>query len=512
VADGTAVVPSDQGVFAAGDVPLTSTAPAATPAVANAWADKIKPKRTDIAEGSLWWYLVNAFLGGIVLNFMPCVLPVIAIKVLGFANQAGESRGRVLVLNIAYSVGVIAVFVLLASLATLPGLISGWDSAIIGINTLTGMSIPTGNLDWGQLFQLPQFNVAMASIVFAMGLSLLGVFEIPVPGMVGNVQNHREGPMGAFLTGILATLLATPCTGPFMGAALSWSVTQSPAVIYAVWSTIGLGMAFPYILCGIFPKAVAWIPKPGMWMVRLKEFAGFVLMGTVVWIVSYLNITYVLPLLVILLGIAMSLWMISNLYNYSSTSRRKWTVRAFSAAIAVAAVYLASTTIFDVADDRARQNAEDYIARSRLNIDVPAAPANRAELEWVRFTGESLDSALSDGRTVFIDFTANWCNICKVNEAVVLNTEDTKQFFEELGVVAMKADMTNYSPELEEWKTKFGGSGLPHYVVISARDATNPRVFSGPISTDQVQKEIRQVGPSRGFERNAASADAAVMK
>ena len=235
--------PPKTETFTLGDLrgagPLPAAEPDTTPKIVVA---------KEVAEGSLWFYLGGAFLGGILLNVMPCVLPVLAIKVLSFVQQAGESRSRIFFLNVAYTVGVLAVFLTLATLA---------------VGTKLGLSF-VGDFSWGGLFQHTRFNLVMACVVFGMGLSLLGVFEIPVPGMVGSAagQNQSEGVAGAFLTGIFATLLATPCTGPLMATALGWSIRQPPLVVYLIWGVMGLGMASPYLALGLFPKFIKLLPKP----------------------------------------------------------------------------------------------------------------------------------------------------------------------------------------------------------------------------------------------------------
>ena len=309
------------------------------------------------SQDSLRLYLLYAFLGGLILNVMPCVLPVIAIKAMSFVQQAGESRGRILSLNLVYSAGVISVFLVLASLAAF------------------------AQLGWGGLFQHPGFNLVMACVVFAMGLSLLGVYEIPVPGFAGGSvgTQQREGLLGAFLTGILATVLATPCSGPFLGTTLGWSVRQPTAVIYLVWGVMGLGMASPYVLFGLFPAAVKWLPRPGMWMIRLKEFAGLVLMGTVVFILSFLDRSLTIPLLIMLLGIALGLWMIGKLYDINSSSSRKGFVRVTALVVTVA------VCVFG------------------YGLRNPGVT-----LSWQAFTEDGLEEAVAANQTVLVDFTADW--------------------------------------------------------------------------------------------------------
>ncbi len=370
------------------------------------------------SEHGLAMYLVFAFLGGMILNVMPCVLPVIAIKVMSFVQQAGESRARIFQLNVVYSAGVIAVFLILATLAVFLG------------------------YGWGGLFQNANFNLIMACIVFAMGLSLLGVFEIPLPGMVGTAagKQHQEGLVGAFSTGILATLLATPCSGPFLGATLGWSITQPPLIVYLVWGVMGLGMAFPYLVIGAFPSTVKWLPKPGTWMVRLKEFAGFVLMGTVIFIVHILQDDYTIPALVMLLGIALGLWMIGNLYDINSHIRHKTTVR-------VTAIVLTAV-----------------ICLFGFNLTLKS----ETELPWKPFTESTLSASLAENKTVLIDFTADWCLTCKRNEKFALNTQETLDLVKNHDVVTLYADYTGESEEIRRWLEKFESISVPLTVIFPA--------------------------------------------
>lgn len=385
--------------------------------------------RNDQQDETLGLFLVYAFLGGLILNVMPCVLPVIAIKVLSFVQQAGQSRGRVLLLNLTYSAGVISVFLLLASLAVF------------------------AKLGWGNLFQKTEFQVAMSCVVFAMGLSLMGVFEIPVPGMVGSAagKQHQEGPLGAFLTGIFATLLATPCSGPFLGVTLGWSVKQPAHITYLVWSVMGLGMASPYVLLGFFPGWVKFLPRPGNWMVTFKEVCGFILMGTVIFLMSSLKANWILPLLILLLAMGFSLWMIGQLYTINSTDRRRWTVRSMAALVSVVGCWMA----MGLADEK---------------------PGTH-ELPWQAFDGVTLKNELRQGRTVFVDFTADWCLACKSNKKLAYNTADTLERVKKHNIVAMKADWTDGSAAIEEWLNAFDSVSIPLAAIFPANDPLHPIIL-----------------------------------
>lgn len=419
----------------------------------SAFANTEKFDTPDSAD-SLWFYILSAFFGGMILNVMPCVLPVIAIKVMSFVQQAGENRGRILVLNLTYAVGVISVFLVLATLT---------------------VSLQLG---WGGLFRRPEFNVVMACLVFAMGLSLLGVFDIPVPGFVGSAagQQRQEGLLGAFLTGVLATLLATPCSGPFLGATLGWSVRQPVPVTYLVWTVMGVGMAVPYVVFGLFPGAIKWLPKPGNWMVRFKEFCGFVLMGTVIFIISFIDDRYTIPVLIMLMGIALGLWMIGNLYDPVTHIRRKWTVRLTAFALTAGICWFG------------------YNFHSGI------------KLPWQPFSESTLQQMLSQNRTVLVDFTADWCLTCKANETFALNTKRTLNLVEEHGVVPLYADYTNESDEIRRWLEKFDSISVPLTVIFPADRPTKPIVLRDVYTQRTLLEKLREAVEPAGMQAQRAAA------
>jgi len=227
-----------------------------------------------------------AFLAGFLLNLMPCVLPVVGLKLLSFVQQAQSDRRRILLMNFAYTAGLVFVMLVLASLAVFAG------------------------MGWGGQFSSTGFTIILAAIVFAFGLSFLGVWEIPLPGFVSTVPGRipQEGYAGAFGKGILSTLLATPCSGPFLGTALAWAVTQSAVFTYGVFVTVGLGMASPYLVIGAFPALIRFLPKPGNWMITFKYVMGFVMLATVVYLLSFVAIASVVPTILLLLGIGIAVW------------------------------------------------------------------------------------------------------------------------------------------------------------------------------------------------------------
>jgi thiol:disulfide interchange protein len=439
--------------FALGSLNGAGPVPGALPGLeGDALAQKFSAAEADAANLPL--FLGLAFLGGLILNVMPCVLPVVAIKVMSFVQQAGENRGRVFALNAVYSLGVISVFLLLAALAALPEWF-GWLFEALGLES--------GEFSWGGLFQSEAFTVVMVGVVFALGMSLLGAFEIPIPGMIGSAAGsaQREGLPGAFMTGAFATLLATPCTGPFMGSALFWSVKQPPAVTFLVWATMGLGMASPYLLFGLVPGAVKLIPKPGMWMVHFKQFAGFILMGTVVWLMSNLKSTDIIPLLVMLLGVGVTLWMIGTVQpSPSAAKRRIVTVGAIALGLGIGA----------------------------FGYGMTVEPTHK--LAWEQFSTERLNELRNQGKPVLIDFTADWCQNCHWNERFALNTKETKALVQKHGVVPLVADFSDESPEIQEWLDRFGALGVPLTVIFPANRPNDPIVLDGVYTQGTLLKSL----------------------
>lgn len=299
-----------------------------------------------------------AFLAGLILNIMPCVLPVIGLKVLSFVQQAGENPRRVLFLNLIFAAGIISVFLLLAGFAAFMG------------------------MGWGGLFESQAFTIVMVSVVFAFGLSFLGVWEIPIPGFVAASNSgkaaQQEGYMGAFLKGILTTLLATPCSGPLLIPAVTWAIAQPPTITFLTFLSLGVGMAFPFILIGFKPSLVSWLPKPGEWMETFKQLMGFVMIATAVFFFNPITDKFEMPVLAFMVFLSLACWMAGriSLLQTFPVRMRKW-----FAAIAVLGLGV-------------------YVS---FYLMVP-----QNELEWEPFSRVTLDERIEEGKIVFIDFTADW--------------------------------------------------------------------------------------------------------
>jgi thiol:disulfide interchange protein len=400
-----------------------------------------------------------SLVGGLILNLMPCVLPVIGLKVLSFVEQAGQSRARVLTLNLWYSLGLLSVFAMLATAAV------------------------SLNLGWGQQFQSTGFNIVMSGIVFAMALSFLGVWEIPLPGFVGtgkaNDLQQKEGAGGAFFKGVLTTVLATPCSGPFLGPVFGFTLQQPPVVTYIVFLCIGLGMASPYLLIGAFPRLIKFLPKPGVWMDTFKQMLAFVLLGTVVFMFTFLKRDYVVPTFGMLVAIWAGCWWIGRTPLYEGA--RKLTF-AWGQGLAAAAI-------------------AGYVSFALLG------PAERV-LPWQPYSPERLTQLTASGKTVMVDFTAEWCLTCKLNLKNSIDVQDVKQVVEANGVVPLLADWTDESEEIKRALEGLGSNSIPVLAIFPAGKPTEPIIMRDLISSRAaVIDALKQAGPSRASAgTNTASA------
>lgn len=300
-------------------------------------------------------YLVMAFFAGLILNAMPCVLPVIGLKVLSFVKQAAEDRFKIFMLNLAFAAGLMFVFLLIATAAAFFGL--GWG-------------------DW--LTKSVAGSMIITSVVFAFGLSMLGVWEIPIPGL--STSGKEEGLSGAFLLGILTTILATPCTGPLLVPATAVVAGQPVWVAYAIFTCLGFGMAVPYLLIGVFPALIKWLPKPGPWMDTFKQITGFVLIGTVIFLLAGYTeepqSKYLVSLLAILLGIGFGCWWIgTSAYATKAIKRQMGWVWGIGIIVATCVA-------------------------SYFFLGPPLH-----ELEWKSFSVAEIERYHDENQVVFVDFT-----------------------------------------------------------------------------------------------------------
>jgi cytochrome c biogenesis protein CcdA len=423
-----------------------------------------KLKVEDATDRSLAYILPIAFLGGFLLNFMPCVLPVIGLKVMSFVQQAGEHRARVFALNVWYALGMLTIFWLLATLAS---------AASLGLSDQS--------LGWGEQFNYDSFTIPLLSVVFVMGLSFIGVWEIPLPGFMGTGRAgelaQKEGLGGAFFKGIVTTILATPCSGPGLATALTWSATKPPGLVYLVFTAMGLGMAAPYLLLGAFPRLVRFIPKPGRWMETFKQLMGFVLMGTVVYMFTLIDQQYVIPTLALIFALWAACWWIGRTpitASFVGKAQAWLTAGAFAALVGWFAFgYKADT---------------------------------QHELPWQEFSLAALNEHVQAGRTVMVDFTARWCPTCKVLEKSVLNTKRIHQLVDRNDVVTLVADWSDGDEEIKETLKALGTLQLPVIAVFPAGDPYRPKKLTGMYTRADLVRQLESAGPSAAPPRLASDA------
>ena len=394
----------------------------------------IAPQTNAVADPepgfNLWAKLWAAFLGGLILNVMPCVLPVIALKIFGFVSQAHEEPGRVFRLGLAFVAGVFAFFLGLAAL-------------VIAIKA------GGGRFNFGFQFQNAGILAALIALVFVFAMSMFGLFEITLGSGAAtklDALSGREGYGGAFVHGLFTTLLGTSCTAPFLGPVLGFAVVQPPHVVVAIFLAIAAGMSLPYFLLTWQPAWMKYLPKPGAWMERMKQFMGFVLLALVVWLLGIFGGSRGVEALVGLCGFLLLLGVACWAFGAVRQRAVAWPV--------VVALVAAGWFVF------LKDNLNAAPAKSATNAAVQPGG-----IEWQPFSPESLAKAVAEGRPVFIDFTADWCLNCKYNEKFVLETEPVRAAFREKKIVALKADWTNADPVITEMLKKFKRAGVPVYVL-----------------------------------------------
>ncbi|WDQ16930.1 protein-disulfide reductase DsbD family protein [Rhodopirellula sp. P2] len=397
--------------------------------------------------------LLFAFIGGVILNFMPCVLPVVGLKVMSFVQQAGQDRKRIFFLNVVYALGILSVFAVLTTLAV-----------VLSFN-------------WGQQFTYFPVRLGLTLLMFAMALSYLGVWEIPAPGMAGGKTSQalqqREGYTGAFFKGVFATVLATPCSGPLLGGILGLTFALTSLQTVAVIMIVGVGMALPYLMIGIWPSLVAWLPKPGTWMETLKEFLAFLFLGTVAFFFNQFSDGDKLPVFVAMIGVWFGCWIIGKVPSWSSLQSRLY---AWSGGVA-------SAIIIGVA-------AFQWLG------PAPEPAEGVKTIAWQPYDEAKLKEYQSEGRTVMIDFTAKWCVNCIVNYNVALNTEATRQLIEELDAVPMLADWTDQDPEIEAKLKELQSRSIPVLAIYPGKSPAEPIVLRDLVSQQMVLDALENAGPS----------------
>ena len=392
--------------------------------------------------GGLWTVLLSALLGGMILNLMPCVLPVLSIKLVGLTRQAGAGRRAVRVGFAATGLGIVTSFLAIA--AALVAL--KWSGATLG---------------WGIQFQQPWFLAAMAALTVLFAASLFDWVHVGVPrvviGLGGVTRNAAAGAGGraawieSFLTGAFATLMATPCSAPFVGTAVGFALARGPAEILGIFFCLGLGMALPFFAAALLPGVVGWLPRPGPWMITLRRILGVLLLGTAAWLLAILwsvagpGVTALVSLLLATM-LALAAWAALR----PSAEPRLWPKLATGSI--VAAAVLAAVAM-----------------PSPGPIPPSGAAADGGAGAWQAFDAEALERLVADGSTVLVDVSASWCLTCKVNELTALKTAEVRNRLSRPGTVVMRADWSRPDPAISRYIQGFGRYGIPLDVVYGPR-------------------------------------------
>ncbi|MEC4718411.1 thioredoxin family protein [Noviherbaspirillum sp. CPCC 100848] len=402
--------------------------------------------------------LVFAFLGGAILNLMPCVFPVLSLKVLGFAQHAGDRR-KVVAGGLAYTAGVVTSFLLLAGL-------------------LLALRGSGEQLGWGFQLQSPMFVAALAVLFSLIGLNLAGLFEFGSVLPSGIASARARNPVADdFLSGVLTVLIASPCTAPFMGVALGAALTQPTPQAMAVFGVLGLGMAAPYLTASLFPRLARLLPRPGAWMARFKTFMAFPMFATVVWLIwvlgQQIGINGVAAILALLVAVAFAAWMsgIPMRTNWNKLASMGTTGALVVAVSVWAWPSLQSEPLTDVSGKEATTSA------------------------WHAWSTEAVERARQEGRPVFVDFTAAWCVTCQYNKRTTLSDEALLKEFAAKNVLLLRADWTRRDERITQELTRLGRSGVPVYAFY-APSSNKPKLLSELLSVAEVRQTLEVLSKS----------------
>jgi len=423
-------------------------------------APAVSASRPAPAHG-IFMFLLFGFLGGLILNLMPCVLPVISLKIFGFVQQAGQSRQKIFRSGIAFTIGIFAWFIALAVL----------------LIVLKGAG---RDVTWGGFqFTNPYFVLVLSVIVLVFALNLFGVFEISLPQSVTRSllsTSERKDLLGSFAQGVFATVLATPCTAPFLGTALGFAFTQSAVVIMAMFIAVAAGMSAPYLLLSAQPAWLRFLPRPGPWMVHVKQFMGFLLLATLLFLLYVLGAERGLEGAIwascFLLVISVACWMKGAFVLPTASALKRIVVLVLMLLLVI--------------------GSGVYFIGGKFQSTQFASADSQIRGDWQPFTPERLQTELEQGRTVFVDFTAAWCLTCKFNEASVLEAQDVRAAFERHGIVKMRADWTNGDPVITKLLQQFGRPGVPLYVLYPAKNE-EPIVFPEVLTKGMVLEKLESV-------------------
>jgi thiol:disulfide interchange protein DsbD len=424
--------------------------------VLSADAGTVAAPAQPISFGALAQSFGLAFLGGLLLNLMPCVFPVLFLKGLSLVNSGNEERKKLRAHGFVYTAGILVAF---------------W--ALVG--ALLALRAAGGALGWGFQFQSPVFLALMGSLLFFLGLSLAGQFEIGLTlTSAGGSLAAKQGHTGSFFTGVLAVVVATPCSAPFMGTAVGYALEQPAVITFAVFTALAFGLALPYLALTLHPAWTRLLPKPGVWMEILRQAISVPIFLTVIWLAWVLAGGYGATVLTALLGsfllLAIAGWFLG-----------RWPAKRWSAAVAVALIaVVVGVSVY----------AQKFAAEPAAG-GVPQSGTASAGAAWEPWSANAVQKYQAAGRPVFVDFTANWCLSCQVNERVALSQPEVKQAFAGANVALLKADWTREDPAITAALAGLGRSAVPVYALYVPGENSPrllPQVLTPGIVTDALGK------------------------
>ncbi len=444
----TAAPTSLHGLLKLGDAEAYDLTVPVTPGTLAASLQGANRKHSSLDKASsitLFSAVILALLGGLLLNLMPCVFPVLFLKGLALVNSSGEERSRQRLHGLMYTLGI---------------LVSFW--AVVTV--LLVLRAGGRELGWGFQLQSPTFVAMLAMLLFFLALSLAGQFELGLSlTSAGGGLAQKQGLTGSFFTGVLATVVATPCMAPLMGAAVAFALAQPAWITFLVFTTLGVGLALPYLALTLQPQWTRILPRPGAWMEVLKQLTAVPLFATAIWLA----------------------WVFGHLYSGSAgagVDRLVWLLASFLV-IAVAGWALGKWP--------ARWgSAIVAIALLAFAVFLPLRKPKAETLAWQSWTPQTFAAARASGKPVFIDFTADWCLSCKFNEGAVLRSHDVESMLAQYHVELLKADWTRYDPEITRQLSSLNRSGVPTYVVYPAGGTSNPDVLPELLTKDLVLRAL----------------------
>ncbi len=399
---------------------------------------------------SLWKMLLYAFFGGLILNIMPCVLPVIALKILGFVGQAKDEPRQVRKLGLIYALGVLVSFLALAGL-------------VIGVKAAGHKA------GWGMQFGNPQFLVMLTVLVTLVALNLFGLFEVNLGGRVmgaAGILASKHGPAGAFFNGVLATILATPCTAPFLGAALGFAFTQTAWLIVLMFVVVGIGLAAPYVILSWQPAWLRFLPKPGPWMERFKVAMGFPMLATAVWLFSLIPSFYgerSLWLGLFLVVLALAAWIYGEFVQRGRAHR--------GLGLATALVLFVGGFLYAVQDQLRWLSP---LPASALATSLQESPGG---INWHRWSPAAVAQARAQDRPVLVDFTADWCLTCQANKRFAIDIPSVREKLKQINAVALLGDYTRLPDDITSELNRYGRAGVPLVLVYPRNPDQRPQVL-----------------------------------